>query len=469
MSHTPAATPPSKVHTFHVRHIKEGLERIKHELGPAAVILSTKKLPSGQGMEITAAAPAPPPPSEPPEREAARRDPPRRERRGLLGRAAPAPLAPGEGAASTARAFHDALGDQLGALVDSLTSQIEELRSEIRHMRLDQELQAAQAPAPAPIELPAPVVAHGPGATHVDFARALQKLRADRGQASLLQTLFALHDTLLAQGVLVGDVEALLAAALGRFEQGDSIADLVSEEMARGIACVPPVWESARARASGEGPAIHVLMGPSGVGKTTTLAKIAAHVRWARELKVGIVCADAFRIGGYYQLETYAELLDVPIERASQGNELVSALARFAGMDVVLVDTSGHSPWRRPDPTAITAGDVAALRSSGADVTLHAVVAANTQAGDLIATIEETRDLGPSTLIFTKLDEARQLGALCSVARAAGLPISLLCDGRAVPEDVHTPQAAEIAGWIASGWRGQVLEETSTYTLEGEA
>ncbi len=443
-----------RVHTFKVRNIKEGLERIKHELGPAAVIVSTKRVPAaggGQQLELSATVDGPGTPAP------AKRGLFRREARAPEHTSEP-PVQPAAGASQDNGVMH--MLTSLQQTVQALTKNMQEMQSELRHMRLAQELdQSAQAsPAAAPVARPRE--------DHRAFKVGLNRLWNGVGDENLLEALYSMHRSLLAQGVLERDVEVLIAHALSEHDDvtsNHSIFGTVLEKMASIIETTDAPWKTPK----GDRPQVHLFVGPAGVGKTTFVAKVAAHAQFVAERQVGLVCADTFRIGGRYQLETYAELMELPVAGVEDLAQLRRAITTMSECDCLLVDTTGYNPWGAHSPElSQLAPDALTMLRDEFDVHLHLVIAANTHTRDAIEWIEALADLDPSSLVFTKIDEARHLGALLSVARATGLPISVLSDGRAVPGDVHLPDSTELAEWILRGYRGRVLAETSSYSLE---
>lgn len=449
-----------RVHTFQVKNIKEGLERIKHELGPSAVIVNTKRVPGQNGAELleisaTIDAPGEPTPT----------------RAGLFRRLTRAPEQqssdpPVEGSVqpTMSNAQDPAIAHVLNSLqqtVQALTRHVQEVQSEVRHMRLAQELGQQERDGDDGV---VPVIPQGASLDDKQaFRLGLTKLWSSAGEEKMLESLYSLDRALRSQGVLEEDVETLLAQVLGEHDGNTSLFALAQRKMASWIQTAPPPWVS-----RGEGKKeVHIFVGPAGVGKTTLAAKIAAHAQFIASRQVGLVCADTFKIGGRYQLETYAELMELPMACAQDLAALRRGIHSLDDCDCVLVDTTGFNPWVQQSPEASRLSPhVLAMLRDEFDVRLHLVMAANTHTRDLIQWCAQLQDLEIDSMIFTKVDEARHLGALLSVALASNLPISMLGDGRAVPGDVHLPDPFELAEWILRGYRGRVLAETSTYTLE---
>jgi flagellar biosynthesis protein FlhF len=182
------------------------------------------------------------------------------------------------------------------------------------------------------------------------------------------------------------------------------------------------------------------LVGPTGVGKTTTLAKLAARaVRRFGSRQVAIVSLDTFRIGAEEQLSTYARLLGVPLYVAQAPEQLGEKLQDLQDCKVVLIDTPGMSPG---DERLMASLDALGCRSDLLDTWL--VLPAGQQREDLEAAVHRFAPARPAALVLTKLDECTRLGGALSVAIEQKLPISVFCDGQKVPEDLHIARAADV-------------------------
>jgi flagellar biosynthesis protein FlhF len=182
--------------------------------------------------------------------------------------------------------------------------------------------------------------------------------------------------------------------------------------------------------------AVEVFIGPPGVGKTTTIAKIAAQERARGEL-LGLVAADAFRAGAVEQLRTYAAIIGSPFKIARSADEFSRALGN--GRLPVLVDTAGRSH--------VEAGmrDFHWLVGTTRDVRTHLVIAADTSLKTARRILDAYRDVGPHRCVLSKIDEADSLEPLLRLLEERGLPISYLTMGQAVPEDLERATPAALA------------------------
>jgi flagellar biosynthesis protein FlhF len=183
------------------------------------------------------------------------------------------------------------------------------------------------------------------------------------------------------------------------------------------------------------------LVGPTGVGKTTTLAKLAARFRVHERRRVGLITVDTYRIAAVDQLRTYAEIIDLPLHVVRTPHEMRGAVAALADADLVLIDTAGRSP---SDTLHIEE-----LREQLAEARpdeVHLVASCTTGVGALEHAVRQFAVLQPTALVLTKLDEAVELGHLSTLLLGDGrLPLSYVTDGQSVPDDLAVADPATLA------------------------
>jgi flagellar biosynthesis protein FlhF len=191
-------------------------------------------------------------------------------------------------------------------------------------------------------------------------------------------------------------------------------------------------------------PRVTAFVGPTGGGKTTTIAKLAARAV-ERGASVGLVMADVHRIGASEQLGTYARLLDVPMLAVRDGAGLVAALADFAARDVVYVDTAGLTG------DANGGAELARLfAAAGGVVTTAAVVPAGASEAALRAAWRQLGGLAPATCVVTKVDEGGGLGTACGWLADVGVPLDWLGTGTRVPDDLAAADGGAVAAWLTA-------------------
>lgn len=183
-----------------------------------------------------------------------------------------------------------------------------------------------------------------------------------------------------------------------------------------------------------------VFIGPPGVGKTTTIAKIAARERAGRGRSLSMIAADGFRAGAVEQLRTYADIIGSTFKVARSSEELDRALTSVRS--TVLVDTAGRSP----KDGAVREHLSALARHRG--VRTHLVIAADTSLSTAKRIFDAYADVKPSRVVITKLDETDSLAPLCGLLRERGIPISYITTGQRVPEDLERATPAVLASAI---------------------
>ncbi|MDI3316512.1 MAG: hypothetical protein QJR14_02600 [Bacillota bacterium] len=181
-----------------------------------------------------------------------------------------------------------------------------------------------------------------------------------------------------------------------------------------------------------------VLVGPTGAGKTTTIAKLAGQMALYDGLEVGIVTLDGFRAGAFEQLDAYARAAGLTCLPAEDEGELQAALDRLAGADLVLIDTTGRSPSDRRSLRRLEEL-VRACRADAVLLTLSATL----RHEDLLYVLEAYRPMRPDRLLFTKMDETRAPGTVVNAVAASGLRVGYVASGQRVPDDlaVFSPEA----------------------------
>lgn len=193
---------------------------------------------------------------------------------------------------------------------------------------------------------------------------------------------------------------------------------------------------------------IIALVGATGVGKTTTVAKIAAHARLHKGLKVALLSMDCYRIGATDQLRTYGRIMRLPCEIALKEKDLPRLIARHNDCDLIIIDTAGKSPYDDGHVEELTQWFAGVPQ-----VEPYLTVSATTKKEDLKAVLDKYRQMKIEGLILTKLDETRAYATLCQQLAASKIPVSCLGTGQRVPEDLM-PAGDETVGLLfREGWQ----------------
>ncbi len=193
-------------------------------------------------------------------------------------------------------------------------------------------------------------------------------------------------------------------------------------------------------------PTIVALVGPTGVGKTTTIAKLAAILCLREHRKVGLITIDTYRIAAVEQLKTYAQIIDVPLEVAMSPKELADAAARLGDRDCILIDTAGRSQRDEMKMKELR-GFFTALRPHE----IHLVLSGTSSNKVLNEAIEHFKQVGIDRVIFTKLDEALGFGVMLGCLQKAQARLSYVTTGQDVPDDIEVGQGDRLAKLILGG------------------
>lgn len=181
-------------------------------------------------------------------------------------------------------------------------------------------------------------------------------------------------------------------------------------------------------------PKLVYFIGPTGVGKTTTIAKIASKFCVEEKKKIALLTADTYRIAAAEQLRTYANILEVPFRVIYTPEEILQSVGEFKDVEYILVDTAGHAHQNAEQKNAILEFIQATDDSIEKEVFL--VVSATTKYRDLIGIADAYKDIEDFKIIFTKLDETTALGNLYNLHLYTGAPLSYVTCGQNVPDDI---------------------------------
>lgn len=303
---------------------------------------------------------------------------------------------------------------------------------------------------PAEVELPPPAHQHDFRAQFRDdikgelsnlqsLVEALCRQTAARPQHEMHEGLFRMFTDLIDAEVS----EELARELIDRVRQGASGSDLDDEVLLKAriarmieeeIHVSGPILVTPGQRR------LVALIGPTGVGKTTTIAKLAANYHLRERRRVGLITVDTYRIAAVEQLRTYADIIDLPMEVVSTPKEMRAAIDRLGGLDLILLDTAGRSPR---DEVRIQ--ELKSMLAEAQADEVHLVLSSVTGIASMKKSAERFAQVGVSSLILTKLDEATGLGNLLPLLRSCQLPLSYVTNGQNVPDDIEAADRRKLA------------------------
>ena len=195
---------------------------------------------------------------------------------------------------------------------------------------------------------------------------------------------------------------------------------------------------------------IMMLVGPTGVGKTTTLAKLAARFAYGNEkrYKTGIITLDTYRIGAVEQLFQYAKMMKLPILDVIEVEEFKDAIKTLSHCDVILIDTTGNSQYDKEKLDKLDKF----LKHSGAQIDVNLVLSAGSKVEDLMEIYNGFSFLDIDTLIITKFDETRIFGNVFSLIYETNTPVSYFCVGQEVPDDLLEAKSEFLVECVLDGY-----------------
>lgn len=186
-----------------------------------------------------------------------------------------------------------------------------------------------------------------------------------------------------------------------------------------------------------------VLVGPTGVGKTTTIAKLAGRLALIEKKKVGLITIDTYRIGAVEQLRTYADIMNLPFKVVLTAKEMETAIESMSDCDVVLIDTTGRS-----SKNAMQISELRSYVEKAETTNIHLVISCTTKSKDIDAIVEGFKGLNYNNVIITKLDETSTYGSIMNILDCARKPLSFITTGQNVPDDIKQLTAAEVTQLI---------------------
>jgi flagellar biosynthesis protein FlhF len=220
--------------------------------------------------------------------------------------------------------------------------------------------------------------------------------------------------------------------------QKSFVREKIAEQLAKQLPTAGPIQ-----RIKATGPHVVALIGPTGVGKTTTIAKLAAKLKLDEKRKVGLITIDTYRIAAIDQLKKYADIIKTPLKVVGSPEDLRDAVASMADCDFVLIDTAGRSP-----KDTLKLNELKTFLDAAQPEEVHLVLSSTASREAVELAIERFGDVRIDKLIFTKLDEARSIGTVIGVVRTVKKPLSYITTGQDVPADIEVARGNRVAQLI---------------------
>lgn len=485
-----------QVKKFEAPTMQEALKVIKRELGPEAIILSTKNIKSGFGLmskasvEVTAAIAE----KDLKKKNMAEKGLPQNVKEKIwnskaekqseiydnyfekqLKRASQDKVEIGAArtrvAQNTAARQEAAMAAAAPVTAPARRPAAEASRAEAPRERRyadieDDDMPGARAAARAPVRAQAsaaPSVDHSPERVR-SMEQDIEQLRSmvaelatsstgatagqrEEGDQDLTEELVrAMHD-LVAGGVEKKFARQLVRQAsfdLANLDRHDeqAIVDKVAYHLVNDIQ-VKDLLENVGAAAGNSRSTVLALVGPTGVGKTTTIAKIASLGILERRLRVGLINLDSYKVAAADQLATYAKIMNVPFRSVNTKEELQQAIYDFSSLDLVLIDTTGRS---QKDQESLLALRHMLASIEGCQNVL--MVSATTKDSDMNEVVSRFKIFHPEGMVFSKLDETSVYGCIYNVQKRSGLPLLYFTVGQRVPEDIEKASAERVADLV---------------------
>ena len=222
------------------------------------------------------------------------------------------------------------------------------------------------------------------------------------------------------------------------FSQPEFIKEKLADQLEKLIPTAGPI-----VRTKTTGPHVVALIGPTGVGKTTTLAKLAANLKLREKHRVGLITLDTFRIAAVDQLKRYADIIGSPLRVVNSGEELREAVKAMSDCDFLLIDTAGRSP-----KDTMKLNELRGLLSAVEPDEVHLVLSTTASEDAIHLAVSRFSEVRVDKIIFTKIDEAAHVGVVLNVVRKVNKSLSYITTGQDVPDDIEVGRGRRLAQLI---------------------
>lgn len=401
-----------KIKRFQAEDVRSTIRKVRETLGPDAVILSNKKV--ADGVEIVAAIDYD---------------------ESLMGGVVAQPEAATSLSSQSVAESYEAKSAAAGSHTKVNRRQAEDDVRYSRNIPQQHSTTAVETPAAKPASTDSAMIKAKELSEVQNEIKSLRGLLLNQLSGMAWETESKSHPvrTRLLQRLIALGLSPVLAKKLCEEVEDTEEFDVMWRQALGKLSHKLPVIDNGVLKTGG----VMALVGPTGVGKTTTIAKLAARfVLQHGKDSVGLITTDNFRVAAHEQLRSYARILGVPLRVATDKDELNDALYDLRNKKLVLIDTAGvslHDSQLREQ--------LDLLNSGAKTIHMFLALAANTQRSvlsDVVSTFKQSKLDG---CILTKLDETTSLGGAISIALEEDLPVSYYCDGQKVPDDLHVARA----------------------------
>lgn len=264
-------------------------------------------------------------------------------------------------------------------------------------------------------------------------------------QTSLSPFLGHLRDTLQKAGVHADILSSLLQDLSDNVPQKElrtpeSTADVLRQKLSSYFYVAPRNEVKKQ-------PQIIALVGPTGVGKTTSIAKIAAQLTIKQQAQVGLISIDTYRIGAIDQLKTFAEIAEIPMKVAFSPQQLELILQSFEDYDYIFLDTTGRNPRNR-----IFLRELKLFLENIEIAEVHLTLSATTRYAELEDIVRCYKQLPFDRILFTKIDEVMDPAVMLNLAQLTDKPVSYVCNGQNIPDDLITATEESLPQVLIEAW-----------------
>jgi flagellar biosynthesis protein FlhF len=222
-------------------------------------------------------------------------------------------------------------------------------------------------------------------------------------------------------------------------ENAEFVREKIADQLEKYMPVAGPIT-----RTKAHGPHVVALIGPTGVGKTTTIAKLAANLKLREKRKVGLITIDTYRIAAIDQLRKYADIIGSPLKVVGNPDDLREAIISMSqDCEFILIDTAGRSP-----NDTLKLNELKTFLAVAAPDEVHLVLSTTSSQACVELAIERFNDVRADKIIFTKLDEAAHVGVMLNVVRKVNKSLSYVTTGQDVPDDIEVGKGRRLAQLI---------------------